>query len=143
MIRYLWNIFTNGYSFLKEKLAVIISMASIAFLLNPVEDHGQYQQLPSPCSTSYTGDYYNSTPLPKKQKVSKDAAVFMRGKVRGELRYPPCEYQNEELAKEHERFELHPMGHITEFPRHIPYNSDKKSFMEKTGRGSFEGTLPH
>ncbi|KAM5438470.1 hypothetical protein MferCBS31731_005047 [Microsporum ferrugineum] len=35
-------------------------------------------------------------------------------------------------------FEIHPMGHITEFPRHIPYNSEKKSFLEKTGRESFE-----
>lgn len=29
--------------------------------------------------------------------------------------------------------------HIVEYPRHIPYNSEKKSFLEKTGRESFEG----
>jgi hypothetical protein len=116
-------------------------MGSIAFLLNPVEDTDQYQQLPSPCSTSYAGDHCSPARRAKKQKVSKDAAIFMRGRVRGELRYPPCEYQDAELAEVHKRFELHPMGHITEFPRHIPYNSDKKTFMEKTGRGSFEGTV--
>lgn len=31
------------------------------------------------------------------------------------------------------------MGHIAEYPRHIPYNSEKKTFQEKTGRESFEG----
>lgn len=116
-------------------------MASIAFLLNPVEDRPQYQQLPSPCSTSYTGDNYTSTPRQKKLKVSKDAAVFVKGNSRGKVRYAPCEYRNDELAKAHKEFKLHPMGNIEDYPRHIPYNSDKKSFMEKTGRGCFEGTL--
>ncbi|KAK2757564.1 hypothetical protein FQN54_004533 [Arachnomyces sp. PD_36] len=108
-------------------------MASIAFLLNPVEDPNLYQQLPSPCST-----YYSPTPRPKKQKVSKDAPVFVKGQVRGELRYPPYEYQDEELRQAHELFKLHPMGRISEFPRHIPYNSDKKPFMGATGRGGFD-----
>jgi hypothetical protein len=31
------------------------------------------------------------------------------------------------------------MGDIAEYARHIPYNSDKKSFQERTGRESFEG----
>jgi hypothetical protein len=115
-------------------------MASIASLLNPQTDEGGgYGQLSSPCSTSSTRDYRSPPPRQKKQKVSKDAAVFTRGKVRGELRYPPCEYQSRELAEAHREFEIHPMGHITEFPRHIPYNSEKKSFMEKTGREGFEG----
>lgn len=119
-------------------------MASIAFLLNPVDDRQQYQQLPSPCSTSYAGECSTSTPRQKKQKVSKDAAVFVKGNVRGIVRYNACEYRDTELAKAHEQFKLYPMGNIQDFPRHIPYNSDKKSFMEKTGRGSFEGTLlPH
>lgn len=78
---------------------------------------------------------------PKKAKVPKDAAVFIKGKVRGELRYPPDEFQNEEIRARHEEFELHPMGHITEYPRHIPYNSEKKMFLERTGRESFEGKL--
>ncbi|KAN0087393.1 Transcription regulator HTH, APSES-type DNA-binding domain containing protein [Elaphomyces granulatus] len=30
------------------------------------------------------------------------------------------------------------MGQISHYPRHIPYNSEKKSFLEKTGRESFE-----
>jgi hypothetical protein len=26
-----------------------------------------------------------------------------------------------------------------EYPRHVPYNSEKKSFLEKTQRDGFEG----
>lgn len=116
-------------------------MASIASLLNPEPGQPEaFQQLPSPCSSRSTrGEYSTSPARQKKQKVSKDAAVFTRGKIRGELRYPPCEFQDKELARAHNELQIHPMGHIQEFPRHIPYNSEKKSFLEKTSRESFEG----
>lgn len=124
-------------------------MASIASLLNPEPQEVAERrkiQLPTPCSSGGRIREPKSPPPPrqKKQKVSKDAAVFTRGKPRGEVRYPPCEFQDAELAKWHEKFEIHPMGSISEYPRHIPYNSEKKSFLEKTGRESFEGksTLP-
>ncbi|WEW62012.1 hypothetical protein PRK78_007512 [Emydomyces testavorans] len=113
-------------------------MTSIASLLNPEPETFQSsQQLPAPCS-SRLRDIPTPPQRQKKQKISKDVAVFTRGKIRGELRYPPCEYQDRELAEAHRALEIHPMGHITEFPRHIPYNSEKKSFLEKTGRESFE-----
>ncbi|MCJ1294510.1 hypothetical protein MMC34_006068 [Xylographa carneopallida] len=70
--------------------------------------------------------------------MSKDAAIFARGKVQGEVRYPPCEAQDEKLAAEHRRFSVYPMGQISEYRRHIPYNSEKKTFLAKTGRGAFE-----
>ena len=76
----------------------------------------------------------------KKQKMSKDAAIFLKGKVQGEVRYPPCEIQDEKAAAEHRKFCIFPMGQISQYHRHIPYNSEKKSFLEKTGRGAFEGT---
>ncbi|OAX85055.1 hypothetical protein ACJ72_00556 [Emergomyces africanus] len=116
-------------------------MTSIAFLLNPEpETRERYlHQLSIPSSSLFAREYRQSPPpRQKKQKISKDAAVFTPGRTRGELRYPPCEYQNEELAEAHKEFQIHPMGHITEYPRHIPYNSEKKSFLEKTGRESFE-----
>ena len=69
----------------------------------------------------------------------KDAPIFREGNIRGKLRYAPCEVQNEELAAVHSEFQIHPRGRIALYPRHIPYNSDKKSFQEKTGRESFEG----
>ena len=115
-------------------------MATIQSLLNPLPDADERSlQLQSPCSIVYTGDFSPPRPGRKKQKVSKDAAIFTCGSIRGECRYPPCEYQDEALAAHHQQFEIHPMGRIAEYPRHIPYNSEKKSFLDKTGRESFEG----
>lgn len=71
--------------------------------------------------------------------MSKDGPVFRQGSVQGELRYPPCEERDEYLAKIHAEWRLHPMGRIADYPRHIPYQSDKKTFQEKTGRDSFHG----
>ena len=71
--------------------------------------------------------------------MSKDAAIFAKGKIKGEIRYRPCETQDDETAEQHKRFQVYPMGHITDYCRHIPYNSEKKAFSEKTGRESFEG----
>ena len=71
--------------------------------------------------------------------MSKDAAIFAKGKIKGEIRYRPCEIQDDETAAQHKRFQIYPMGHITDYCRHIPYNSEKKAFSEKTGRESFEG----
>jgi hypothetical protein len=115
-------------------------MAAIQSLLNPLPeaDEGSLQ-LPSPCSTAYTRDFTPPPPSRKKQKLSKDAAVFTRGMMRGECRYPPSEYRDEILAAHHQQYQVHPIGHIAEYPRHIPYNSEKKSFLDKTGRESFEG----
>lgn len=72
--------------------------------------------------------------------MPKDSPTFRLGNTVGEVRYPPCEERDEELAKIHEEFQLKPMGEIAKYPRHIPYQSDKKSFQEKTGRDSFHGT---
>lgn len=115
-------------------------MASIRSLLNPLpESHSRGGR---PLQTSQSNHARDDRPYhhrAKKQKMPKDVPIFIRGKVRGELRYPPCEDQDAKLAEEHCRFQIHPpMGQIGEFPRHIPYNSEKKSFLEKTGRESFE-----
>ena len=75
----------------------------------------------------------------KKAKMTKDAVVLHRGKVHGQILYPPFEGTNEKIAAEHRTFQLHPMGQIAEYHRHIPYTSEKKSFLQKTGRESFEG----
>ncbi len=114
-------------------------MAAIQTLLNPLPEVDRSLQLPSPCSTVYAREFSADPPSRKKLKLSKDAAVFTRGTLRGECRYPPCEHQDDVLAAHYQQYEIHPMGHIAEFPRHIPYNSEKKSFLEKTGRESFEG----
>ncbi|KAF3389253.1 hypothetical protein F1880_004503 [Penicillium rolfsii] len=74
---------------------------------------------------------------PKRSKASKDGAVFRPGPIQGELRYPPHEERTPLLEEEHRKADLKPFGNIADYPRHIPYQSEKKSFHERTGRDSF------
>lgn len=77
----------------------------------------------------------------KKQKMTKDGAVFAKGKIKGEVNFAPFENDfDEATAREVKKFQVYPLGKIREHSaRHIPYNSEKKGFQEKTGRESFEG----
>ena len=81
---------------------------------------------------------------PKPQRQAKDAPTFRRGQPKGNVLFPPHEAgSNEELAAEHSKFQLFPMGEIASYVNRIPYSSDKKTFLEKTGRDAFEGeSLP-
>ncbi|KAF2204576.1 hypothetical protein GQ43DRAFT_468965 [Delitschia confertaspora ATCC 74209] len=110
-------------------------------LLNPLcGDHYGYRssESPTPATTPYR--VATNTSTPKRQKIPKDAAIFTEGsKVVGQIKFPPYEAgDDEELAKQHRRFHIHPMGEIGKFVRHIPYNSEKKDFLAKTGREAFE-----
>ena len=73
--------------------------------------------------------------------MTKDGAVFAKGKIKGEVNFPPFEQFDDETTREVHRFEVYPLSKIQEYCRHIPYNSEKKSFLEKTGRESFEGKV--
>jgi hypothetical protein len=87
------------------------------------------------------------TAVPKRPKVAKDAPVFSEGnKIVGFVNYPPHEAdESRDLQVEHERFQVFPRGEIfKKGVRHIPYNSDKKDFLDKTGRDAFESkSLTH
>lgn len=75
--------------------------------------------------------------------MAKDGVIFQKGKIKGELNFPPFEHLDVETMREVQKFEVQPcLGTIQEYARHIPYNSEKKSFMEKTGREGFEGQKP-
>ncbi|EEA25286.1 hypothetical protein TMatcc_006490 [Talaromyces marneffei ATCC 18224] len=135
-------------------------MASIESLLNPLPDRigskhhhededdtnisyfhrSSISSLPDRReSTAFSQSKFQAPPN-KKPRVAKDAPVFIPGSVRGEVRYPPCADKAEPtLAEEHAKFSIYPpVEEIADYPRHIPYSSEKKSLMEKTGRESFE-----
>ena len=114
-------------------------MISVASLLNPAAQEAR--SLPTPKSTATPSEFDSASPPPssKKPKMTKDAAVFVEGKVRGPIRYAPWEEYDPETLEELQRFRIFPLGHIARYHRHIPYNSEKKAFWEKTGRGAFEG----
>ncbi|KAL3462610.1 hypothetical protein BJX64DRAFT_276954 [Aspergillus heterothallicus] len=115
-------------------------MASIQSLLNPIPSLPRSERfpLPTPSPTSSTSTAMLRPPRQKKQKMAKDAPIFTRGRPKGEVRYPPHEERDKFLAEQHQKFRIHPFGDIAAYPRHIPYNSDKKTFQELTGRESFE-----
>ncbi|KAJ5220495.1 hypothetical protein N7468_009699 [Penicillium chermesinum] len=83
----------------------------------------------------------------KKPKGVKDAPIFRLGPTTGVVRYAPHEARDQRLTAIYERFRLYPMnrqlrdgtreGNIVDYPRPIPYQSEKKDFYQKTGRDSF------
>ncbi|KAH7083248.1 hypothetical protein BKA63DRAFT_402686 [Paraphoma chrysanthemicola] len=113
----------------------------ITSLLNPFcnDQHGyRGQETPVEASMPYSGHQSN---IPKRQKVPKDAPIFSEGnKIVGIVNYPPYEAgDDQDLVTEHRRFQMFPLGEIRKKGvRHIPYNSDKKDFLDKTGRDAFE-----
>ena len=117
-------------------------MLSVASLLNPVPPTGNNNGSQTrPASTLSSKGYKIGSPVPKKMKLSKSAAVFNKAEPKGIIRYKPFEGQDGAIAAEHRKFQVQPVGRITEYPRHIPYRSDKKNFQEKTGRDAFEGKM--
>ncbi|KAI4190206.1 MAG: hypothetical protein L6R41_000952 [Letrouitia leprolyta] len=76
-------------------------------------------------------------PLPRKQKLCKDEATFVKGKPQEEVKYWPCEIQDDHLTAEHRKYQMYPIGHITEYCKYVPYRSEKKTFLSKTGREGF------
>lgn len=72
--------------------------------------------------------------------MPKDLPGFPKSKVKGAVKFCPFENLDGEALGEVRRFRVAPLGGIRDNCRHIPYNSGKKDFFEKTGRESFEGT---
>lgn len=78
-------------------------------------------------------------PMAEKHKMPKDPPGFSKSQAKGTVRFPPFEDLDEQSLREVRKFRVNPFGGIRNNCRHIPYNSGKKDFFEKTGRESFEG----
>ena len=115
-------------------------MVPIASLLNPSSSSSEGNEIPQPASRT-PSPLSLSLPASKKQKMSKGASIVPRGKPNGEIKYPPFEAPDGITMAEYQKFEVKSVGQISEFPKRIPYNSDKKSFQQKTGRAGFEGKM--
>lgn len=110
-------------------------------LNSPHDDSREHHDSVPLCSTS---DQHRLPPvaITKRQKIAKDAPVFSEGnKIVGHVNYPPHEAGNDrDLEAHHREFRIFPLGQIRKKGvRHIPYNSDKKDFLDKTGRDAFQG----
>lgn len=87
-------------------------------------------------------DSLSDVPIKRlKYKEAKDAPKFEKGDPKGEILYPPFEpgIEDSELVRQYKKFSIYPKGDISLYPRHIPYASDKKSFLARTGKAGFEG----
>jgi hypothetical protein len=114
-------------------------MMKISNLLNPFcGDHHDQCNSASPTSASYP---VAAVPGSRRQKIPKDAPIFSEGnRPVGNVNFLPHEARDDqELLAQHRRFQIYPLEEIyKKGVRHIPYNSDKKDFLEKTGRDAFE-----
>ncbi|KAF1813790.1 hypothetical protein P152DRAFT_394050, partial [Eremomyces bilateralis CBS 781.70] len=82
---------------------------------------------------------YDSLSTQRPAKLPKDAPIFKERKPRGRVNFAPYEAgTGKEMAAQHKKFRIFPVGRIGEYCRPIPYSSDKKSFWSKTGREGFE-----
>ena len=114
-------------------------MMKISQMLNPIcggrDDHrSSNSPTPAPYPVAAVSE-------PRRQKIPKDAPIFSEGnRTVGNVNFPPHEAgEDHELLHQHRRFQIYPLGEISrKGVRHIPYNSDKKAFHEKTGREAFE-----
>jgi hypothetical protein len=122
-------------------------MLSLSSLLNPISTSEPRRIEPPPSSSYYSNparkenSQFRPQEYPAKAKMSKDGAVFSKGKIKGRVVFPPCETLDPDSLRTVRKFKVFPLGEIAMYPRHIPYNSEKKSFLEKTGRESFEGRI--
>lgn len=71
--------------------------------------------------------------------MGKEHAGYSKSKAKGIVNFPPFEDLDDESLREVRKYHVSPLGNIQSNCRHIPYNSGKKDFFEKTGRESFEG----
>ncbi|RMZ73847.1 APSES transcription factor Xbp1 [Pyrenophora seminiperda CCB06] len=111
----------------------------IPYLLNPFcgDRHNQRKsKSPTPASHPVA-----TVTAPRRQKIPKDAPIFSDGnRTIGTVNFPPHENQSDQrLLVQHHKFQIYPLGEIfRKGVRHIPYNSEKKDFLDKTGRDAFE-----
>ena len=119
-----------------------IAMISVASLLNPLPSPSEHERdAVTPKSSHHRSMTPSSTSSTfAKHTMLKTDIVHMKTEPNGEVKFKPCEIQDDTIAAEHQKFHVEPVGRISDYPRHIPYSSDKKSFQRKTGRDSIEGT---
>lgn len=78
------------------------------------------------------------SPVPKVEP-SASIVSMTKSKPLGPINFAPFEEIDQASYREMCRFRVSPFGKIRQSCQHIPYNSSKKDFFEKTGRESIEG----
>ncbi|KAK1252914.1 hypothetical protein MKX08_004101 [Trichoderma sp. CBMAI-0020] len=76
-------------------------------------------------------------PVPKAEPLASTVSTT-KSKPLGPINFAPFEEIDQASYREMCRFRVSPFGKIRQSCQHIPYNSSKKDFFEKTGRESIE-----
>lgn len=136
-------------------------MLSLTSLLNsaPLSSRASkpYQHIPTHHSRIHTehlfkhhtnsSEYNYQVPIPEhcqpqqdKQEMAKNGLAYVQSNVKGQVNFYPFDAYDSASRQQVQSFGIKTSrDQIIRCPRHIPYNSEKKSFLEKTGRESFEG----
>ncbi|PHH86263.1 hypothetical protein CDD83_10490 [Cordyceps sp. RAO-2017] len=122
-------------------------MLPLQSLLNPASPDertdGSRQSSPASIAIS-TAD---NTPISRermdsqlalRRTTSRNTAPLLKSRTQGPVKFPPFESVDAEAIREIARFQITPFGQIQQCCEHIPYNSTKRNFFEKTGRESIE-----
>lgn len=125
-------------------------MLSLSSLLNPAPPAlPDRRPHPSPIISSPTASYSEAEtvssldrPAFSRLRVRDSGRITKAARPRGMIHYHPFEEVDDAAIAEISQFQVVPFGRIRESCAHIPYNSGKKDFFEKTGRESFEGKAP-
>ncbi|RDA91647.1 hypothetical protein CP533_0079 [Ophiocordyceps camponoti-saundersi (nom. inval.)] len=118
-------------------------MLPIQALLNPASPHESSSCSRQPTvasmadSTTASKDAMDSQ-LTLKKPASRNAARPVKSRTHGPVRFPPFEQVDAGAMREVAKFQISQFGQIYQYSQHIPYNSTKRNFFEKTGRESIE-----
>ena len=134
-----------------------MSMLAISSLLNPDPSGSSVvvpRFRPSPALTSPATSSADEQQRPfatRRTPVRQDqrmvvASAATRGpgshpkmKPKGDINFLPYEDVEDQTRRQILGFQVNTLGYIRESCQHIPYNSGKKDFFDKTGRESLEG----
>jgi hypothetical protein len=80
----------------------------------------------------------DSVPAPSKAKKTRDSSDLSYSRATGYYKFAPFENLDERAMRMIQPYKIYPFGEIGAYTAHIPYSSDKKDVMAKTGREKFE-----
>ncbi|PTB70796.1 hypothetical protein BBK36DRAFT_1108939 [Trichoderma citrinoviride] len=118
------------------------SMLNPASSAQPVTSYRQFEPLMAAPSTSLPTEALrttrNASSAAPKAKAHGNPVGMPKSKPQGPVNFAPFEDLDQASYRELRQFQVKPLGQIRQNCEHIPYNSSKKDFFEKTGRESIE-----
>ncbi|CAK9134646.1 unnamed protein product [Ilex paraguariensis] len=118
-------------------------MLPLQSLLNPASPKSSprcsYQPTPALVSASATvRPAASRSRMDARKPVRRSGRSLLKSRTQGPVRFPPFEDVSAQAMQEIATYQISAFGQIQQCSEHIPYNSTKKNFYEKTGREGIE-----